>query len=85
MDCLGQNLGLRTAGTIGANASATIENNLFVGPSPTVFRLPTDGLNDSRWVFRNNLVDGAINFASVGMLVSETNYTKDTFEAGHST
>ena len=78
-------IGLQTAGTIGASASATIENNLFIGQSPTVFRLPTGGLNDSRWVFRNNLVDGAFNFAAVGTAGAQTVYTKTTFEAGHST
>lgn len=79
------NVALQTQGTIGTNASATVENNLFIGQSPTVFRLPTGGLNDSRWVFRNNLVDGALTFAAVGVISSETTYTKDTFEAGHST
>ncbi len=77
-------IALQTAGTIGASASATIENNLLEGASPVAFRLPTGGLNDSRWVFRNNLVDGAFNFAAVGTY-AQTVYTKITFEAGHST
>lgn len=78
------NIGLQTAGTIGATASAVIENNLLIGPSPVAFKLPTGGLNDPRWVFRNNLVDGALAFAAVGVTGTETTYTKDTFEAGHS-
>lgn len=77
-------ISLQTAGTIGASASATVENNLLEGASPVAFRLPTGGLNDSRWVFRNNLVDGAFNFAAVGTY-AQTVYTKITFEAGHST
>lgn len=77
-------IGLQTAGTIGASASATVENNLLEGASPVAFRLPTGGLNDSRWVFRNNLADGAFNFAAVGTY-AQTVYTKITFEAGHST
>lgn len=79
------NIGLQTAGTIEVTASAVIENNLLIGSSPVAFKLPTGGLNDSRWVFRNNLVDGALAFAAVGITGTETTYTKDTFEAGHST
>jgi hypothetical protein len=76
-------ISLHTTGTIDAGASFLVENNVLIGESIVGIKLPTGSLNDSRWVVRNNIVEGALNFAAVGAYVQEV-YTKDTFEAAHS-
>jgi hypothetical protein len=74
----------QTTQTLDAAAELVCENNVFVGASPVAFRLPSDGLNDARWKFRNNSVYGATNVGYVGAEGFGTAYaTVADFEAAH--
>lgn len=77
-------VGAQTAGTVGATASMTVENNAFIGASPVVFRMPASGENDARWVFRGNRIDGAAAACVVGASAGTSYATVAEFEAAHS-
>jgi hypothetical protein len=74
----------QTTQTLDAAAELVCENNVFVGASPVALRLPTGGLNDARWIFRNNSVYGAANVGYVGADGFGTAYAAvAAFEAAH--
>ena len=70
-----------TPETLDAAAELVCENNVFIGASPVAMRVPNGGLNDARWIFRNNYVSGA---TAVGAENLNTYSTVAAFQTAHS-
>lgn len=65
--------------TIGANASIVAKNNCIISTGQPLYRLPTGGANNAKWLIQNNATNGGT-FA-----IGSTSYTTLTsFEAAHS-